>query len=476
MNKKNILISSIFLGGLLVLIVGISFAIFDYNEISSLNTIDLGRISMSYTEPSNAYVLDNVLPMTNNEGKNQNKYFEFIVTSHATTNESDSIGVTIPYDITISDIEIDEGMSPLQKDAIRIYLTKVNENVETSLMEPTLISSLKASDLVSGSSIVYQVEDVHKNGSTIITSKYRLRAWLDSAFDVTNLRESYQYKFRININSNVKPVSVWPEVGTLAYSILGPNKSKVVSSGEGVNVSTSTESGKPTYYYRGDVKNNCVSFANKTWKIIRINEDRTIRIMLSEGINDNATYAFNVGYGNTPSAKRYEFMYYSNSNENGVMKTVNDWYNTNLLAYQDKIAVSTYCEAAKAKYDTAYTAGNAKMTYIRNYRPTFKCEPDGNGYGLLTAKVGLITLDEALFAIEDYERSNYVEYGKRFHTMSPAGVTADGNYSPFVYYIDDAGKGILAYSAGSSLRVLPVISLNADTLVKDVPFVECPAD
>ena len=95
MDKKKIIISSIFLGGLLVLMVGVSFAIFDYKDISSLNTIDLGRISMSYTEPSNSYILENALPMSNSEGKNQNNYFEFIVTSHATTNESDNLGVVI---------------------------------------------------------------------------------------------------------------------------------------------------------------------------------------------------------------------------------------------------------------------------------------------------------------------------------------------------------------------------------------------
>ena len=367
-------------------------------------------------------------------------------------------------------------MNALEKDAIRVHLTKVDGITENEVVLPTLMSDLKLSELSSGGLVVYQAEDVHKNANTEIISKYRLRAWVDAGFDITGVNTAYQYKFRVNINSNVKPISTWPEPGTLAYQIVGPNK-RYVTSGQGVNVSYSTDSGKPSYYYRGDVKNNCISFANMIWKIVRINEDRTIRIILSEGINEDATYNFNTIDTGVSYDQRYKYMYYSESNvDGGAMKVLNEWYNTNLLNYQDQIVMSTYCEAAKAKYNVNYTVGNANVPYYLNYNPSFKCEPDANGYGLLTKNIGLITLDEALFATEDYERSNYLEYGKRFHTMSPAGVTDNGNYSPFVYYIDGGGTGILAYTVYSPLRLLPVISLSADTLVEDVPFVTCPAD
>lgn len=45
-----------------------------------------------------------------------------------------------------------------------------------------------------------------------------------------------------------------------------------------------------TYFFRGNV-DNYVSFAGFTWRIIRINEDGTIRLILEDGIN-NSLYAF----------------------------------------------------------------------------------------------------------------------------------------------------------------------------------------
>ena len=66
----------------------------------------------------------------------------------------------------------------------------------------------------------------------------------------------------------------------------------------GLYVSTATNTGKPTYYFRGNVENNYVSFAGFTWRIVRINEDGTIRIIMQDGINNNANIAFNSNNNN----------------------------------------------------------------------------------------------------------------------------------------------------------------------------------
>ena len=42
---------------------------------------------------------------------------------------------------------------------------------------------------------------------------------------------------------------------------------------------TNTEDNKTTYYFRGAVENNYVSFAGFYWRIIRINEDGTVRLI-----------------------------------------------------------------------------------------------------------------------------------------------------------------------------------------------------
>ena len=37
-----------------------------------------------------------------------------------------------------------------------------------------------------------------------------------------------------------------------------------------------------SYYYRGDVKNNWVSFAGFLWQVIRVNGDNSVRLIYSD--------------------------------------------------------------------------------------------------------------------------------------------------------------------------------------------------
>ena len=90
----------------------------------------------------------------------------------------------------------------------------------------------------------------------------------------------------------------------------------------GIYKSTATNSGEPTYYFRGNVENNYVSFAGQTWRVVRVNEDGTIRIVMQDGINDNATYAFN------SSSNGKSYMYYRNSNAKTQLES---WYQTNIV-------------------------------------------------------------------------------------------------------------------------------------------------
>lgn len=50
---------------------------------------------------------------------------------------------------------------------------------------------------------------------------------------------------------------------------------------------TNTENNAKTYYFRGAVENNYVSFAGSTWRIVRINEDESIRLIKQDSIGSN---------------------------------------------------------------------------------------------------------------------------------------------------------------------------------------------
>ena len=230
---------------------------------------------------------------------------------------------------------------------------------------------------------------------------------------------------------------------------------------DGLYVSTDTNSGKPTYYFRGNVDNNYVSFAGFTWRIVRINEDGTIRMIMQDGINNNTKYIFNSNYNN------YTYMYYSNS---AAKTTLDNWYNDNIGSNSDlssKVVSGNYfCEQAKVKYSSSYTSGSAIMTVYTSYVPNFKCETDGNGYGLVNTNVGLITYDEIAYAGGYYGFDNdkiYLNNNSDYKSMSPAGVDSYSarisgsrfNTKPTSiadYYV---------FNADSTLRL--VINLKADT-------------
>ncbi len=238
---------------------------------------------------------------------------------------------------------------------------------------------------------------------------------------------------------------------------------------DGLAITTETNSGKPSYYYRGNVNNNYVKFANQTWRIIRTNEDNTIRIILEGGINNNATFYFNKN-----NYKAVQDMYYSNSDvTDGAKKTLNDWYQTNLKAYESQIATNEFCEEAKAKLSDVYTTGNATTVVLNeNYIPNFKCKVDGNGKGILKEKIGLITIDELkmvgiplhLLTNQVVNKDTYLQKNYNWWTMSPVGFLTSYNLTDIYYVLSDGYARGIAGVGEWQLR--PVISLNSDVTAK----------
>ena len=122
------------------------------------------------------------------------------------------------------------------------------------------------------------------------------------------------FTLTVNVYADGKVVNA-PATKTLSQLILDSNQvitkaptlttsSNNTTDASGLYKSTDTNTGKPTYYFRGNVTNNYVKFAGQTWRIVRVNEDGTIRIVMQDGINSNANIAFN------SSRNNYTYMYY----------------------------------------------------------------------------------------------------------------------------------------------------------------------
>ncbi len=194
--------------------------------------------------------------------------------------------------------------------------------------------------------------------------------------------------------------------------------------------STKSVEGKPTYYYRGNVENNYVEFAGSTWRIVRINEDETIRIVRTELI-EGSTYGDTSTYtGSTAEAK------------------LNTWYTNNLKQYEDFIAETEYCNDISG-------IGNQ----LRKNPPTiqsFVCRSTP-----IKLKIGLMTVDEWVYAggIYDISTQNYLDYLNGWNwsmtTMYNNGTTHD------LMFI----SGGYQYSDTANAGLIPVINLKSGTMV-----------
>ena len=224
-----------------------------------------------------------------------------------------------------------------------------------------------------------------------------------------------------------------------------------------------------TYFFRGDVTNNVVEFAGFTWRIVRINENGTVRLILDSLINNNAGYVFNAWW------EGYTYLYYTNSG-NYMKKNLNNWYNSNITGDNaSKVASNNYfCEAARVKYDTNYSAGDAELVVYNNYTPTLSCNADGNGKRYVNSYVGLLTYDEAVLAGAYRNVANNSYYlnktannsniTKGWWLMSPAGVASHNNAS-VEWVVNSSGGLYMDLVCYDYFGIRPVINLKSSVTV-----------
>ena len=271
-----------------------------------------------------------------------------------------------------------------------------------------------------------------------------------------------------------------------------------------------------SYYFRGAVKNNYVQFANKCWRIVRINGDGSVKLVLHNDNTSNAsspcassnnstTAAFarysgssytSVFYSNYNDNAYIGFMYgatgasdyastHANTNKSDILKNLETWYTNNLTSYESKLADTIWCNdkstvSGGLGYGTNGTSYGAYNRLASTKQPTLKCPNDNNGgklskftvddttngNGNLTYKIGLLTADEIAFAgsiAYTYNRSTYLQEN--------TGTTWWWSLSPG--YFDGSSAGVWRVNSGNLRNddvidhggLRPVISLISSTNV-----------
>lgn len=229
--------------------------------------------------------------------------------------------------------------------------------------------------------------------------------------------------------------------------------SEVASTNEGL-IASSDDDGA-TYYFRGAVTNNYVTFAGLTWRIVRINGDGSVRLILDDITDTLANY-------------NSDMEDFEDTSHTDLFTSLESFYDSNLSNYDSYIANTRFCSEV-GKTDTTY---NAYTRIVTNEIPTFNCLGER-----FTSKIGLLTVDEVVFAGGLYgeENSEYYLYNEEIDNLwwtLSLSKEDDDTFYPFL--VNEKGE-IVDNVSGSLYRGFrPVISLNRNVLVSGSGTIDDP--
>ena len=264
-----------------------------------------------------------------------------------------------------------------------------------------------------------------------------------------------------------------------------------------------------SYYYRGNVTNNYVKFADKYWRIVRINGDGTVRVIYDgtsahangESSSDRqiGTSAFNssykdnayVGYMYGQTGASTYAAAHANTNNSTIKAYIDNWYKTNIVgtANEQYLADNIFCNDRSISsnkpdsynnlgYGTNATAYRwyygpwSSGGYNSNMRLTcpqkndaFTVSDTTNGNGALTYPVGLLSTDEIVLA-GGWNASNsgyYLYSGQYWWASSPSSFYGSIAY---VRYVSSDGNANTNYYVVDINGVRPVFNLKAEVLAQ----------
>ncbi len=275
-----------------------------------------------------------------------------------------------------------------------------------------------------------------------------------------------------------------------------------IKAGSGL-YATQDDSGT-SYIFRGQVDNNYVKFGDQEWRILRVNGDGTVRLMLKDKLTNNSKYNYYTWQSSTPEHEKVGYTSGGNScpinspcqvtynkgtktftNENGgtnstIKNALEEWYKTNLNEYDEQIAYGLFCNDISYGSGVDNTSSTSTLYYgayqrlvsnSTNVTPTLVCPEQVNKNkqsrtygGLYKSKIGLITADELAMGGLSYNtyasEQNYLRRSYGYWTASP------NNSNSHVYVLDASTPGSLSYvSANNDIgAVVPVINLKTDNL------------
>ena len=479
------------------LAVTTSFAVFEETKSNATDQkMTIGNLDVTYTGGSAISITD-INPMTDSTALSKtNNIYTFTIKNTG----------TVPYNFKVKVINNPSYTSNLLP----------HQYIRYSLNGGT------ASALGTGQDDYELTSGVIEAGAT---NTYNLRLWVADASTYSLPNSALGQEIHLKISVEGKAGSGWLP-SNFKDRILALNEVKAPITTPGAAVSTaseallaSTEDDYGTsYYFRGEVKNNYVEFANKCWRIVRVGGDGSVKLILhndnttgganpcdaannsasaafahyngstytsrfNENYDDNAYIGFKYG---TPGSSKYETTH-ANTNKSTILTNLETWYTNNLKTYESVIDDTVWCNDKTNVTDTSYDPWSITpngLGYAKNETyygatkrlvgtsgsaggtgPSLKCNGE---LSKINSKVGLITADELAFAGYAYNIGNTTTY-----LQENATNTYWWSLSPYGFDVGSAGvwgvNGSAGYFDNYNVRgtsgVRPLISLKSTTNV-----------
>ena len=401
-TKRRIKILILAILGIIVLVSGMSYAFvkLSYTSDKVENINSCFDITM---KDNGAINLNNAIPTQDTIGVNTSPY------TYTITNTCD---LDAYYETTIN------VLSPSKKDdasKVRVAL------YQDGYLTPSTLSTLKNGEItanftnpLTNSIANYVVDEGYLPAKT--TKTFKLAMWI--GYDVTEFNDDFKTQILVT--------GIAKEAETLTNLSGGVNVLKNNTVINDTDYTKTTQDGlyylkrnneENTFYFRGTNVNNNITFANKEWKIVRINKDGSIKLVLNDSIG-TSTY-------------------------NNIDTTLNTWYNSNIKGtdYEKYVVQDNYCNDTTLSYKR-----------VTSNKPKLKCN------NTTKKNIGILSVDEVMLSNAIYNsttKTSYLDSSINTYTLTPAQTNND-------VFSFGGTKQISIVNKTDTLGIRPTITITKD--------------
>ena len=479
-NKRDKLIRYTFILGLLLVILGTSYALFSMVLVGNKKIkIKSGNISLQLLDKNgnsieknenNQYEyqinIDKVTPITDENGYDSTPFI-FKVKNNGET--------SVEYKLYLDDFALSSGEERIADKYVKFALKENGLGGGALLLTATGSNPNRKLDM--------QILDPNEE------KEYELRIWVDEDATTEAAEKVFDAVIRVDGVQYINNIKL--EKDSFAEILVNKGiKDKLTYVKNGFDSDNEVsglyeykdKDGTSTYVFRGTNVNNYVTFAGSTWRVLRIQKNGTVKLIKEDPLNFESSLATDAGsykevqYNSDSSVD--EASKYAGSN---VKAYIDEWYISTMQEYDNKIETNAYCSDRSQSESSVFdkVVSGYKIYGVLNFlnfpgvlegeyteeqinkamwKPSVSC----NNNDKVNTKSALMTADEYILAgsafikeVNNYLRKEYDEW-----MMSPA-----------MFAADDAGvcggqNGyIMVEMVDSRMAVRPVITLKANITV-----------